>query len=103
MKKIEAILKGCKMVDKLFGLREKEIRRKIEAAMDECESIKVESAIAYVNALNKLGEKDVNYEDVINTMMEAKGEILSAETTLKIIKEIEKDLNSECDEPQTKD
>ena len=41
MNKLEAILRGCSFIDKLFSLREKEIRRKLEAAKDECEEAKV--------------------------------------------------------------
>ena len=53
--------------------------------------------------MNKLGEKDVNYEAVINDMIKAKEKMLNADTTLKAIKEIESDLNSEVKvEPDTK-
>ena len=41
MKKLTAILNGCKLIDRLFSLREKEIRRKLDAAKDECEEKKV--------------------------------------------------------------
>ena len=45
MKKLEAILKGCEFLDKLFGYREKEIRRKLEAAKDQCETVKIQAQI----------------------------------------------------------
>ena len=93
MKKLEAILKGCKFIDKLFGLREKEIRRKLEAAKDECKAAEINWQISYEEAMKKLGEKDVNYEQVINDMVTAKEGIIDAQTTLKVICEIEKDLN----------
>ena len=97
MKKLEAILRGYKLVDKLFGLREKEIRRKIEAAKDECEEKKVKAQMDYETAMNLLGEKDVNYRNVLNSMIQAKQSIIEAQDTLDVIKEIEADLDSESD------
>lgn len=97
MKKLEAILRGCSFIDKLFSLREKEIRRKIEGAKDECEERKVEHQIAYEEAMKKLGEKNVDYRAVLNSMISAKQGIIDAESTLKVLEEIEKDLNEEVD------
>lgn len=103
MKKLEAILKGCEFLDKLFGYREKEIRRKLEAAKDQCETCKIQAQIEYEESMNKLGGKDVDYEAVINDMIKAKEKMLNADMTLKAIKEIEGDLNSEVKvEPETK-
>lgn len=90
-------MKGCKLVDRLFGLREKEIRRKIEAAKDECEEKKVKAQMDYETAMNLLGEKDVNYRNVLNSMIQAKQSIIEAQDTLDVIKEIEADLDSEAD------
>lgn len=92
MKKLEAILKGRQFLDKLFVLREKEIRRK-EAAKDECKEAEINWQISYEEAMQKLGEKDVNYEQVLNDMITAKEGIINAQATLKVICEIEKDLN----------
>lgn len=101
MKKLTAILKGCKLIDKLFGYREKEIRRKLDAAKDKCEIKKLEAQTNYEKAMNRLGEDDVNYESVLNDMILAKQHIVEAEDTLKAIKEIEKDLDSEAElEPE---
>lgn len=97
MKKLEAILRGCKFVEKLFGLREKEIRRKIEAAKDECKEAEINWQISYEKAMEKLGEKDVDYGKVLNDMITAKEGIMSAQATLKVIDEIEKDLNENVD------
>lgn len=103
MKKLEAILKGCKLFDKIFGLREKEIRRKLEAAKDECEEVKIRCQLAYEQSLEKLGAEDVDYGRVINDMIVAKQGIIDADATLKVIKEIEKDLESEVDfQPEQK-
>lgn len=95
MKRLTAILQGCKLVDKLFGLREKEIRRTIEAAKDECEEVEMRAQMVYETSINKLGEEEVCYADVLNSMIEAKSEIMQAQETRKIIEEIEKDLDSE--------
>lgn len=97
MNKLEAILRGCKFVEKLFGLREKEIRRKIEAAKDECKEAEINWQISYEKAMEKLGEKDVDYGKVLNDMITAKEGIMSAQATLKVIDEIEKDLNENVD------
>lgn len=97
MKKLTAILQGCKLADKLFSLRKKEIRRKLEAAKDECEEVKVRYQLAYEQAMQKLGEDNADYGCIINTMIDAKEGILSAEATLKAIHEIESDLDSEVD------
>lgn len=102
MKKLTAILKGCKLVDKLFNLREKEIRRKLEAAKDECEEKKVKAQISYEQAMKRLGDESVDYKRVINDMIQAKQNILDAEATLNCIKEIEKDLDIEAElEPES--
>ena len=93
MKKLEAILRGCSFIDKLFSRREKEIRRKLEAAKDECKEAEINWQTSYEQAMQKLGEKDVNYEQVINDMVTAKEGIMSAQATLKVIEEIEKDLD----------
>ena len=38
MTRLDAILKGCSLLDDLFGFRKKEVRRKLEAAQDELEA-----------------------------------------------------------------
>lgn len=47
MKRIEAIIKGRKFTETLFGLKKKQIRRALEAAEDNVEKQKEEAAIAY--------------------------------------------------------
>ena len=98
MKKLQAILNGQKFTDKLYTLREKEIRRKLEAAKDEQETIKATAEMEYLEAMNLLGDTDVNYEKAINLMLTLKQRIIDAEFTLKAIKEIEKDLDEEVNE-----
>ena len=98
MKKLQAILNGQKFTDKLYTLREKEIRRKLEAAKDEQETIKATAEMEYLEAMNLLGDTDVNYEKAINLMLTLKQRIIDAEFTLKAIKEIENDLDEEVKE-----
>ena len=98
MKKLEAILKGRKFIDRLFGLREKEIKRNNESAKDNVEKMKVTAEIDYENYCKKLGDEDVNYEAILNEMIECKQTIISANATLEAIAEIEADLASEVKE-----
>ena len=98
MKKLQAILNGQKFTEKLYTLREKEIRRKLEAAKDEQETIKATAEMEYLEAMNLLGDTDVNYEKAINLMLTLKQRIIDAEFTLKAIKEIENDLDEEVKE-----
>lgn len=101
MKKLEAILKGCKLADRLTSLREKEVRRKLDAAKDECEEMKIKAQLAYELALKKLGEENVDYKRTLNDMIQAKDDIRTAELTLTAVKEIEADLDSEAElEPE---
>ena len=93
MNKLQAILKGHSFIDELFGLREKEIRRKLEAAKDECKEAEINWQISYKEAMQKLGEKNVDYGKVLNDMITAKEGIANANATLKAILEIEEDLN----------
>ena len=46
MKRIEAIIKGRKFTETLFGLKKKQIRRAIEAAEDNAEKQKDDASIA---------------------------------------------------------
>lgn len=102
MKKLTAILQGCQFESDLFELREKEIVRKLEAVKDECEELKIKSRIDYERAMQRLGGERVDYGAVLNDMVKAKASIKQADLTLEIIKDIEKDLNSDVKFPSTK-
>ena len=95
MTRLDAILKGCSLLDDLFGFRKKEVRRKLEAAKDECEEVKVRYQISYKKTMQKLGEDEADYESIINDLLTAKEGIINAEATLKALEEIEQDLNEE--------
>lgn len=103
MKKLTAILNGRKLLDKLFGVREKAIRRKLEAAKDKCEEKKIKAEMEYETAMNRLGDDDVDYESVLNDMLHAKQQIFEAEDTLAALQEIEEDLESEVKPEEKKE
>lgn len=97
MKKITAILKESQFVDKLFGLREKQINTALTAAKNNIEEQSTQASIEYENLCKMLADKDVNYKHVLNRMIECKDIIYRSESTLEIIYEIEADLNSEVE------
>lgn len=97
MNKLRAILGGIGFVDKLFSLREKEIKRALESANDDAEKQMTEAEIKYEELCKNLGEKEVNYEQVINDMLERKDTIRRAKETIEAVKEIKADLESEVE------
>lgn len=97
MKKLKAILEGNSFIDKLFSLREKEIKRALESANDDAEKQMTESEIRYEELCKKLGEKEVNYECIINDMLYTKDTIRRAKETIEAVKEIKADLESEVE------
>lgn len=102
MKRIEAVLKGLKFTDKLFGLKKKQIRRAIEAAEDNAEKQKEEAAIAYEALFNTMAEDDADYQSIINEMIQHKQTIISADATIKAIAEIRADLDAEIEVAEAK-
>lgn len=95
MKKIQAIIKGRKFTDKLFGLKERQICRALEAAKDNAEKQKEDASIAYEEQFSKMADDDANYEAIINSMLEYKQIILSADATIQALEEIKSDLDTE--------
>ena len=98
MKKIDLIVKGKKLTEKLLGLKRKSINRALEAALDNLESQKEQAIIDYENNLVKLADDNVDYKRVINNMISNKQTILDADATIEVIKEIQADLDSEVEE-----
>jgi len=97
-KKLTAILENCKLVDRLFNLREKQIKTALAAAKNDVEEQATEAEIAYENLCKQLGKKDVDsYKNIINKMIECRETIRQAAETKAVLKEIEDDLNSEVD------
>lgn len=95
MKKIEAIIKGRKFTDKLFGLKKRQINRALEAAKDNAERQKEDAAIAYEKLFADMADDDANYQYIISQMLQHKETILSAEETVKAVEAIKADLESE--------
>lgn len=104
MKKIKVIIKGRKFTEKLFGLKERQIRRVIEAARDNAEKQKEEASIELEKLYIKLADDDVNFSALINAIILSKQTIKSADETIEALNEISADLESEveidddCDE-----
>lgn len=97
MKKITAILKDCKLVDKLFSIRERQIYGALNSAKTIVEEKIANAQIEYDNKLKELSEKDADYKGIINSMLEAKNIELNGVNTLKALEAIEADLNSEAE------
>lgn len=94
MKKIKAIIKGRKFTDKLFVLKERQIKRALEAAKDNAEKQKEDASIAYEGLFGKMADDDADYQDIITAMLEHKQTILAAEETIKAVESIKADLES---------
>lgn len=95
MKKIDAIIKGRKFTDKLFGLKRKQINRALEAARDNAEKQKEEASIAYEKCFAAMADEDADYGCIIASLLTHKETILAAEATIAAIDEIVADLDSE--------
>ena len=100
MTKLVIILKGKKFAEKLFGNRRRCINRALEDALDNIEKQKINAEIEYEELLVKLADDNVNYKDTINKMIKCRENILNAEETYKVIKEVQEDLNSEVKEEE---
>ncbi len=98
MKKIDILVKGRKLSEKLFGTKKKGIKLALETAKNELEQKKGESESKYEDSLIKLADDNVNYKYLINQMIEHKQTVYNAEETIKLIDSIKEDLNSEIDE-----
>lgn len=95
MKRIEAIIKGRKFTETLFGLRKKQIRRALEAAQDNAEKQKEDATIAYEELFSRMGEDNPDYQNIIRQMIQHKQTVISAEATIKAVEEIRADLEAE--------
>lgn len=97
MKKLKAILSGANFIDRLFDLRERDVKRSLESASDDAERQMTEAEIRYEELCKKLGEKEVNYTTTINQMLEQKDIIRRAKETIEAVKAIKDDLESEVE------
>lgn len=98
MKRIEAIIKGRKFTDKLFGLKKRQIRRALESAKDSAERQKEDATIAYEGLFSMMADDNADYQDIIVQMLLHKQTVISAEGTIKAIEAISADLESEVED-----
>lgn len=98
MKKIDALIKGRKFTEKLFGIKKRSINRALDSALDDIERQKEEALIDYENLLVQLADDNVDYKSTINKLISKKQIILDSESTSKAIDEVRADLNSEVEE-----
>lgn len=98
MKKLTAILKERNFIDKLFNLREKQVKTALTAARNDIEEQETEASITYEKLCKQLGDKEVgSYKEIFNKMIECKDTIRRSQNTLKVIDEIEADLDKEVE------
>ena len=97
MTKLEAILNGLASTEKLVELRKKEILRKIEAAKDEQESLKAKAELTSEKVMLALADEEVDYDYVLNKLLEQKQIIIDSNDTLKALNEIEAELKAEIE------
>lgn len=95
MKRIEAIIKGRKFTEKLFGLKKRSINRALDAAKDSAEKQKEDASIAYEEQFAKMADDDADFERIICQMLAHKQIIIAADETIKAIAEIKADLEAE--------
>lgn len=98
MKKIEAIIKGRKFTEKLFGLKKRSINRALDAAKDDAEGQKEEALVEYENLLVQLANDDVDYKTTINGMIKTQQTIHDADATIALIDKVKADLEAEVEE-----
>lgn len=98
MKKIDLLIKGRKIAEKLFGTKKKGIKLALETAKNNLEQQRDVASDNYENALLKLADDNSNYKAVINEMIGYKQTITDAESTIELINSIQEDLESEVEE-----
>lgn len=100
MKKIDIIVKGRKLTEKLFGTKKKGIKLALETAKNNLEQQRDTAADKYENALLKLADDNVDYKTIINQMIKHKQTMVDAENTIELIDQIKDDLESEVKEEE---
>lgn len=96
MKKLTAIMREMNFAEKLFGLREKQVKTALAAARNNIEEQATQAEIEYENLCKKLGDSgECNYKAIINDMIRSKSTIRQAAVTAEILDAIEADLESD--------
>lgn len=98
MKKIEAIIKGRKFTEKLFGIKKRSINRALDSSKDNFEEQKENALVEYENLLVKIADDNVDYKFTINQMIEKQQIIVDADNSIELINKIKADLESDVEE-----
>lgn len=97
MKRITAVLKNCKLVDRVFSIREKQIYNALDAAEMNIEQQVADAQIEYEKLFDKLGEKDANYTLIINQLLEKRETIRRGNLTKEALAEVRADLEADAE------
>lgn len=98
MKKIEVLMKGKKLAERMFCNKKRCIMRAIDSALDDIERQNIKATDEYNKNLIMLADDNVDYKKVINNLIENKQTMMNSEETTKVIQAIKDDLDSEVDE-----
>ena len=98
MKKIDALIKGRKFTEKLFGIKKRSINRALDSAIDDVERQKEQAALDYENLLLKLADDNPDYRDILNRMIDKQQIIEDSTNTINLISKIKEDLDSEVED-----
>lgn len=98
MKKIDALIKGRKFTEKLFGIKKRSINRALDSAIDDVERQKEQATLDYENLLLKLADDDVDYKSVLNQMISKQQIIEDSTSTVDLISRIKEDMNTEVED-----
>lgn len=98
MKRIEALLKGRKFTERLFGLRKRSIYRALDAIGSKAEADKERASMDYEQLLVELADDNVDFDKAAGSLIETKKRLKEAEWTINAISEIKSDLESEVSE-----
>ncbi len=98
MKKIDALIKGRKFTEKLFGIKKRSINRALDSAIDDVERQKEQATLDYENLLLKLADDDVDYKSILNQMISKQQIIEDSTSTIDLISRIKEDMNTEVED-----
>lgn len=103
MKKIDAIIKGRKFTEKLFGIKKRSINRALDSAKDNFEEQKENAQVEYENLLLKLTDDNPDYKVIINNMIDKQQIIQDANNSIDLIDKIKFDLEAEVEDDEVED
>lgn len=97
MKRITAVLKNCKLIDRVFAIREKQIYNALDAAEMNIEQQIADAQIEYEKLFDKLGEKDANYTCIINQLLGKRETIRRGNLTKEALADVRADLEADAE------